>query len=302
MLGAWKIGYFWREAWANTRRHLWPTVAAVSSIAGVLFMAGLAAWGWKSVEQLASGWKEKARLVVYLRGDAAGDQQEAIASSLSSLNEVQDVHFVSKAEALARMEASLDGQKDLLDGLAQNPLPASYEVTLKPEARQVTVLDRIAQRVGQLPGVEQVDYGRPWLVKLDAISTATRTAGAGGVLVVTAVVLIILANTARLSLYARLEELEILKLVGATPWVLRGPYLVEGALTGLVGGGLAAFILVAAHAAVGARYGADVQALVGLWPSLRLALTVGGWLVVLGATLGCIAGASAARQVERYLP
>ncbi|MFQ5894180.1 MAG: cell division protein FtsX, partial [Nitrospinota bacterium] len=203
MRGLRQLRFCAREALGRIRRHWWPSLVAVSSIAVLLFLAGMGAWGWLSFTGLATRWKEKARLIVYLRDDAASSQRETIAQTLVSLHEVEAVHFVSKDEALRRMQTSLDGQQDLLEGLEDNPLPASFEVTPKPAARQVAALDHVAVAVNELPGVDEVEYGRPWLVKLDAISTVGRVAGLAGLILMAGTLVLLINNTIKLTLYSR---------------------------------------------------------------------------------------------------
>lgn len=302
MSNLWQVRYCANEALSNVRRHPGPSLVAVSSIAVLLFLAGLGAWMWMSFELVASGWKEKARLIVYLRDDVAQGQKEAVSQALAGHKEVQDVRFVSRAEAMRKMRESLDGQHDLLDGFEESPLPASFEVTLKPDSRRVVSLDKVAQDVAGLPGVDDVEYSRPLLVKLDAISATGRAAGLVAVVLLGAAMVLIINNTSKLSIYARLEEVEIFKLVGATPFLIRGPYVMEGALMGIAGGVLSGTALVILQALVGAWYGADLKAAFGLWPSLSLAWLIAGCATGVGLALGVAGGVNAARNIVKRLP
>lgn len=302
MSNLWQARYCASEALSNIRRHPGPSLVAVSSIAVLLFLAGLGGWMWMSFELVASGWKEKARLIVYLRDDVAEGQREAVSEALAGHQEVEEVRFVSKAEAMQKMRESLDGQHDLLDGFEESPLPASFEVRLKPDSRRVVSLDKVAHDVEGLAGVEDVEYSRPLLVKLDAISATGRAAGLVAVVLLGAAMVLIINNTSKLSLYARLEEVEIFKLVGATPFLIRGPYVMEGALMGLAGGFLSGAALVTLQALVGAWYGADLKAAFGLWPSLSLAWLIAACSVGAGLALGVAGGANAARSIVKRLP
>jgi cell division transport system permease protein len=298
----WQVRYCAREALANIRRHPWPSLVAVSSIGALLFLAGVSAWTWMNFERLAASWQEKARLIVYLRDDAPIDQIEAIAKALEVQKEVKAVHFVTKDEAMSRMRESLDGQQDILEGLQENPLPASYEVTLKPEARRLPDMEKVAGSVKGLPGVDDVEYGKPWLAKLDAISNVGRAAGVIGLTLLAAALVLIINNNSKLSLYARLEELEVFKLVGASPMLLQGPYVMEGAFKGLAGGVVAAVALLVLQATVGTRYGVDLRAILGFWPSAGLAWALAGGAASGGFVLGIIGGATSVSHVVRRLP
>jgi cell division transport system permease protein len=302
MRRAGQIRFCMREASANIRRRPWPILVAVSSISALLFLAGMGAWAWLSFERVSAGWKDKARLIVYLADGAHDGQQKSIATSLASLQEVQAVRFVSKTEALRRLRASLDGQRDLLDDLEDNPLPASFEVTPTPAARRVDALDRVAVAAGRLPGVEEVEYGRSWLVKLDAMSAVGRVVGLSGLILMAAALALLITNTIKLTLYSRLEELEIAKLVGAPPLTLVGPYVVEGALKGLAGGILAAGATAALLTGVDARYGATLNEVLGIGPAAKTSFAVAAGVVALGLVLGIVGSFRAVLTVVRRLP
>lgn len=297
-----QIRFCLREAAAHIRRHLWPSLVAVSSIAVLLFLAGMGAWAWLSFERLSAGWKDKARLIVFLQDDAGGGQHQAIEKRLAGLQEVQAVRFVSKNEALRRLAASLDGQRDLLDDLEDNPLPASFEVTPTPAARRVDALDQVAAAVRRLPGVEEVEYGRSWLAKLDAMSAVGRVVGLAGLIMMASALVLLITNTIKLTLYARLDELEIIKLVGAPPLTLGGPYVVEGALKGLAGGMLAAAAIAALLTGVDARYGAALHEVLGVGPAAQMTFAVAGGVAALGLVLGLVGSFRAVRTVVRRLP
>src|SRR5207237_10472886 len=125
-----------------------------------------------------------------------------------------------------------------LGGLSGNPLPPSLEVTPRT-ALPPSAVRLLAARLEKLPGVQEVDYGREWLDKLEALGRGLRVFGAGALFTVLGAALLVVANTIRLAVYARRDEIEIMKLVGATDGYVRGPLLLGGALQGLLGGALA---------------------------------------------------------------
>src|SRR5204862_8052707 len=143
-----------------------------------------------------------------------------------------------RAMALRRLRVDLGDMAGALDGLAQNPLPPSLEITPRVSLPPATVRFLAAQ-MGTLPGVTEVDYGREWLDKLEALARGLRVFGAGALFTVLGAALLVVANTIRLAVYARRDEIEIMKLVGATDGYVRAPFLLEGALQGLLGAALA---------------------------------------------------------------
>jgi cell division transport system permease protein len=126
----------------------------------------------------------------------------------------------------------------VLEGLSSNPLPPTVELSPK-ETLPAARLRALAAELSRLPTVREVDYGREWLDRLEALARALRAAGAGALVAVLGAALLVVANTIRLAEYARRDEIEIMKLVGATDGYVRLPFLLEGVLQGLIGAGLA---------------------------------------------------------------
>ena len=137
-----------------------------------------------------------------------------------------------------RLKADLGDLAGALEGLSQNPLPPTIEV--RPRGSPApSAVRMLAARLARLPSVTDVDYGREWLDRLEALGRSLRIFGAGALLVVLGAALLVVANTIRLAVYARRDEIEIMKLVGATDGYVRMPFLLEGALQGLIGALLA---------------------------------------------------------------
>jgi cell division transport system permease protein len=148
------------------------------------------------------------------------------------------VRYVDRATALERLRSDLGELGPALDGLPQNPLPPSLEIVPR-EPLQGTGLRVLAAQLGQLPLVHDVEYGREWLDKLEALGRGLRAFGAGALIAIVGAALLVVANTIRLAVYARRDEIEIMKLVGATDRYVRAPFLIEGALQGVLGAALA---------------------------------------------------------------
>jgi cell division transport system permease protein len=149
---------------------------------------------------------------------------------------------VTRDEALARFER-IAGGPELLEGLDDNPLPASLEIHLLPEARNSESLDILVASLDGLPGIEDLSQGQEWIEGYARAVWLVRMATLGIGIVLGAAALLIVANTIRLAVYARRDELEILALVGASRTFVRVPFLLEGTLQGLLGG-LIALLLV----------------------------------------------------------
>ncbi len=239
---AWRLS---RRAAVNLWRAPLPSLVSVLTIALALFLGMSFAIGLAFARSLLVSWGAQASITLYLDPATTDDQARALLARVLESEPDADAVYVDRAQALRRLRVDLGDLAGALDGLAQNPLPPTIEVTPRgsPEPAVVRV---IAAQLQRLPQVAQVDYGREWLDKLTALGRSLRGFGLGSLIAVLGAALLVVANTIRLAVYARRDEIEIMKLVGATDGYVRMPFLLEGALQGLLGAGLALGSLAAA--------------------------------------------------------
>jgi len=199
--------------------------------------------------------EEKVEIVADLR-DVPGSeavlvvQAQALAVEVATMPEVSAVRYVSKDEALARFQARLRerGQVDLTGYLDRNPLPASLEVSLVDPRDYQAVVDLLSSHDEV---VEEVVEVQQLVDRLTSVTDVLRTGGFVVLVVVGFVVLFIIVNTIRLAVVARREEIEIMRLVGASDAFIRWPFIFEGAFVGLLGAGVTILILALAAGPVG---------------------------------------------------
>ncbi len=287
------LRYFLAQGWQGfTRNGLMSLAAVVITMVTLLALGGaLVVAG--AVGHVARYVEQQVQVVVYLRDGLAPAAVETVRARLGRLPGVTGLEYVSKDEALARFQQSLGGHAELRDLLSRNPLPASFVVTVDRPDR----LRGIAADASHLPQVEDVSYSAQTVQRLLAVTRAVRLFGAalGGALALVA--LVIIASTIRVTVFARRAEIEVMRLVGATAWFIRWPFIVEGAITGACGAAAAVLLVLAAYALV-------VHGAQGTLPFLPLpapeqvALDVSWKLVVWGIVLG-VAGSLLA--VRRYL-
>jgi cell division transport system permease protein len=168
-----------------------------------------------------------------------GTPAETIAlatEDIAAFPEVKDVQYVTEAQALGRARRELVEFRDAYRDLQVNPLPASIEVRLKEGNRDAATVERVAQRLRGFSFINDVRFGREWVQKLDHLRNVTGIVGLVIGLAFAAVAVVIIGVTIRLTLLQRAREISIMRLVGATNWFIRGPFLLEGALKGLLGG------------------------------------------------------------------
>ncbi len=287
------IRYFLAEGFRGFTRNGLMSLAAVTittltllALGGALVVAG-------ALDQITRHVEQQAQVVAYLRDGLGPSEVAAARDRLSRLPGVVGLEYVSKDEALTRLERSVGGQVEFRDLLTSNPLPASYVITADRPGR----LQAIGAAAARLPQVEDVSYGVQAVGRLLAVTRAVRLLGAaaGGVLALAA--LIIIASTIRLTVVARRAEIEVMRLVGATAWFIRWPFVVEGAITGACGAGAAVILVLPAYALVahGARGTLPFLPLPG--PE-QVALAVSWKLLLWGIVIG-VAGSLLA--VRRYV-
>jgi cell division transport system permease protein len=243
------------RALQGIRRNALMSLAAVATMAlMLLLLAGF----WLLQAGLAAGVayvEEKVEIVADLRDVAGADavlvvQAEAVAADVAALPQVSAVRFVSKDEALARFRARLRerGQMDLTGYLDRNPLPASLEVSLVDPRDYQAVVDLLSSREEVVDNVVEVQQ---LIDRLTSVTDVLRTGGLVVLVVVGFVVLFIIVNTIRLAVVARREEIEIMRLVGASDAFIRWPFIFEGAFVGLLGAATALLVLGLAAGPVG---------------------------------------------------
>jgi cell division transport system permease protein len=219
------------------------TCTAISTVAITLFIVGLFGVIVYDVMGVVNSIKSDIELAVYLEDNISTGLKDYIEQEIKSWEEVDTVKYVSKEQALERFKEQNEGS-DILKEIEGNPLPASFEITLNDPEK----IDRIALRFrdkdgNYIEGVNDVIYGKNYVNKLFSITAIIGiiTIIIIAVLLLAAIVLIF--NTIRLSIYARRKEIEVMKLVGATNWFVRIPFLIEGFFEGFTGGIISIILL-----------------------------------------------------------
>jgi cell division transport system permease protein len=239
---AWRLS---RRATVNLWRAPLPSLVAVFTIGLALFIGASFVLGLFTARTLLTSWGAQASMTLYLDPATTDSQAQALSQQLRARGDLE-VQYVDPPAALQRLRVDLGELGSALNGLTRNPLPPSIEI--KPRQPLAGPAIRVlAAELGQLNGVRDVEYGREWLDKLEALGRGLRAFGAGALIAVIGAALLVVANTIRLAVYARRDEIEIMKLVGATDRYVRAPFLMEGALQGLLGAAVAVGAVFAAQ-------------------------------------------------------
>lgn len=239
-----------REALAAFRRAPLLGGLSVMAIGLSLFIVGLFALTTYNIEAALSGVEERVEVVGYLTEDASPDQVRLARTEIARSPEILEVRYVSKSEALLEASRELPEFSDVFSDLEVNPLPASLELSLKPGYRDPEHVRAVADRVATYGFVEDVRFGQDWVERIHGLRRIAAAAALllGGAFAGVAVMLI--GTAVRMAILARSEEISIMRLVGATEGYIMRPFLVEGAITGVLGGLLALALTRIAHALV----------------------------------------------------
>lgn len=286
------LGYSLQEALIELWRNRLVNLVSIATIAVSLFILGIFASLSANLSRVLAGWSNKVQLTLYLQDQTGAAERQALEELLGARPEVASYEFISKEEAVRRFQAYFTELEALPGMLESNPFPASYEIQIAAGHRSPEVVGKLSAELGRRPGVEEVDYDLLWVERLAAIIDLVRLLGLfiGGALVVAAVFTIF--NVIKLTVYGRQEEIGIMRLVGATPAYIRGPFLVEGMLQGGLGGVLALGFLFAAHELLIRHFLAPSRLLLGAdWirfasPAACAAIVAGGMAVgLVGSSL-----------------
>ena len=180
---------------------------------------------------------------VYLEDGLDNNSIKNIETTLAGIERAEIKEFISKERAMEILKSSLGNQAGLLDGLSKNPLPSSFEIIFKEVKNNKIQPKKMAMSLEDIPGVTEVQYSEQWVERFEVALNVLKIIGliVGGLLCIA--VLFITTNTIKLTIYSRRDEVEIYKLVGATDWFVKIPFLIEGTVQGVVGALSAVLIL-----------------------------------------------------------
>jgi cell division transport system permease protein len=292
------VGYSFEEAWVSLLRSGRSALVSIGTIAIAFATLGGFLLLSVNVQQVLDQWLQAAELSIYLHEDATEAQRADLEQFLKSHAAVAAVEYVSRDRALERFREDFPELRDVTSGVGENPFPSAIEVRLKTGAGSDEAADKLSREVAARAGVSDVRYDRRWLQRLLGIVTTARLAAGLVAAILMLGAAFTVAAVVRLSLYARRDELEIMKLVGAPFSYIRGPAIVEGLLLGGIGAALALIAISILYSA-GVRYlGADLAGLVGLGQLHFLGALEIIMVLLGGVAVGAAAGTIASRAVR----
>jgi cell division transport system permease protein len=260
----------------------------ITTISLAILIASAFILFYVNTSEIINSWKRGLRIIAYVKPDIPKADLTDLERTIQSMNGVHSLRFISKKEALDRLKAQMKPQSSLFENLSENPLPDSFEIRMTASTGSWQRIETLAAQIESLTLIEEVEYGRRWIGRFVRIISLLRLAGyAMGALFFMATVFIV-ANTIRLVIYSRREEVEIMRLVGATDSFIKMPFYIEGLIQGALGASAGLVILfisfIIISSSIGQGFSSDLFHLQFISPT-----TMGGILLssMLIGWLGC---------------
>jgi cell division transport system permease protein len=258
------LGFLIGEALRDLRRGGRVAVSAI-----LLITLSLAALGgfWlvsSNIGHATDHWRNRVRIIVFLKREASSTESQPLVDRVTAMSGVASVRYVGKTEALGTLKKVLGKDASVADQLPINPLPASLEVTPTADGATPDGARALIAQLAALPEADEVGGGSEWIERLAQGRRLLNVIGfgVGAVLALAAILTVTTATT--LVLHARRQEMEIMRLVGATEMIVRMPLLLQGMLQGLLGAMIAIWVLIVCYTLVGPRLEPLIHEALGL--------------------------------------
>jgi cell division transport system permease protein len=288
-----RFGYFFSETFTNLKRNFLMTIAAVSTVAISLLLLGGVQILSMAVDNMTVTWEAQVEIAIFLRDDITDGELEALTTDVSEMGEVENVTYVSKDEAYEDYKEMYRAHPEFWQTLPRDALPASLRVSL----HNANDTEPVALRMTGAPGVADVEFGGQFIKTLLRVNSLLRAITFGMSIVLMTAAAALIANTIRLGIYARREEIGIMKLVGATNWFIRIPFMLEGIFAALVGAIVSGLIIVGTNALIFRRVGEAITFLENVFTfSTGEILGVLALLIGVGTLVGLIGSGLALRR------
>ncbi|MDX2208461.1 MAG: permease-like cell division protein FtsX [Gemmatimonadales bacterium] len=279
------MSLLWREAVLSFRRTRMLSFLSVVTIAFALFVTGLFGLVALNLRNALGDLEDRVEVVAFLQRGTPTQTIAAATSDIAAFPEVRLVLYVSAEDALERARRDLVEFQDAYRDLEVNPLPPSFEIRLHEGQQNAATAAAVAERLTGFPFVEEVRYGQEWVQRLDQLRTIAGLVGFAIGLAFALVSMVIIGVTIRMTVLQRAREIQIMRLVGATDWFIRGPFIVEGAIKGFLGGGLALALCAGVYAAFRSQSTGLGLGLSFFGPEEILTLVLFGTLIGLAGSL-----------------
>jgi len=228
--------FYYKRALQDIIDHKFLNAITIVTIAISILIVSAFSLFFVNANEIINSWKKGIRIMAYLKPGVPEVKIPELKQKIKRINGIQDVRFIPKSKALQLLKKQMKRQSSLFENLKENPLPDAFEIRLIASSQNQDEVEIIATRLESFPQVDEVEYGKKWLGRFTNFFNLFRLIGyaMGGLFFMGAV--LIVANTIRLMLYSRREEVEIMRLVGATDRFIKAPFYIQGLIQGAFGG------------------------------------------------------------------
>lgn len=227
------IRYFLKEGFSGLKKNLLMTVASIIAVAACISIMSFSYCVVSNLQYMLDQMEDSIGISVFLKGDLTSEDIENMKTTISGLDHVTNVTYISPADALDQLKEQWGADEDIFIGLddTNNPLSHSFQVELD----QIESQDAVLAELQKIEGVDKVEYGQSLSEMLMSVSNVFQVTGILVMLVLGVISVMIIINTIRISVMNRRVEINIMKYVGATDWFIRWPFIIEGIIIGLIG-------------------------------------------------------------------
>jgi cell division transport system permease protein len=283
-----KLHYFFYQAFQNVRRNIFLNMVTIGIIGSSLIFFGASSTLFLNINNLVEQWQGKIQVTAYVDDNITGEKLLEVKEKVAGFKEVERVQFLSKEDAYLIFQEELQGLEGVLEGLSENPLPASFEISLKREFRGTDGVNGLVEKLKDFKEFSDIYYGVEWLERLSNFIFFFKLVGIGFGIFIFICVLFIVSNTIRLALFSRRGEIEIMRLVGATDSFIKMPFIIEGFVQGIIGSLIALIFLFTAQYILFPKVSTYIAILFGSTLPIILSTNLLIILLILGGGLGIL--------------
>jgi cell division transport system permease protein len=233
-----QLGLVGRRVCSGLRVRLWTHVLVAGTMAIVLFVFGAFLLAQENLQNLLKVWGDQIQINAYLDKDLGPAEVSLLRDKIQNFSEVERVRHISREQAWKDFQVALGAQSNVLEGLPEDVLPASFEIFIKPAYRDGPIVEAFANRLRKEKGLTSVEYPQEWVDRLSLMVLALQWAMwvLAGILFVA--VFFIVRSTVRLAILAQKDEIKVMQWIGASEELIQAPFVVEGMIQGFIGAGL----------------------------------------------------------------
>jgi cell division transport system permease protein len=235
--------FFVKKAFKDMSDNSFIHIVTIFTISLSILIASAMGLLFTNVDDVVDSWKNGIRIMAYIKPGTPAEKIDLARKEIQAMNGVSEVRYISKDEALIELKNQMKRQLSLVENLDRNPLPDSFDVFMNPETQTWERVETLASFIMNIGCIDDVEYGQAWIGKFTNVFNLFRFIALTMGVLFFMVTVFIVSNTIRLALYSRREEIEIMRLVGATDVFIKIPSYLAGMIQGGVGGLIGVMVL-----------------------------------------------------------